>query len=104
MLLCMARPTSGTCLECLLCWPWWHLPYCCALLPAPQVAGVTTYLSDPSRMFMVFASDDIAWQSFFEGKGWVWRVLCNAAQQGLGALPFFEGKGLGVGRLAKFPR
>lgn len=34
---------------------------------SPQASGLAGYLGDPSRVFTLFAPDDIAWQSFFEG-------------------------------------
>lgn len=44
-----------------------------------QAGGLGNYLSDPSQLFMVFAPDNIAWNSFFEG-GW---FVCNAARTGV---------------------
>ncbi len=32
-----------------------------------QAAGLTGYLSDPSKVFTLFAPDNISWQSFFQG-------------------------------------
>lgn len=32
-----------------------------------QAGGLGDYLADPSQLFTVFAPDNIAWNSFFEG-------------------------------------
>jgi hypothetical protein len=32
-----------------------------------QAGGVTSYLQSSTRQYMLFAPDNIAWQSFFEG-------------------------------------
>lgn len=63
-----------------------HYPLLLSLAPflLVQAGGLGEYLSDPSQLFMVFAPDNIAWNSFFEGAAfaeaqkWQCAQLCVA--------------------------